>query len=451
MKRSSLIAFLLVFCQLINGQTENKFGSPLSIGEPMPDIAISNIDNYPKSELKFSELRGKLVILDFWATNCRGCILQFPKLDSLQRKFGDRVQIILVNKQTKKQVEENFLNKKSIDTLFRNVGLNLPSITSDSLLQELFPHVMIPHEVWIDTNGKVMSITDERSVTEKTIRNIFDGYFDLPVKKDLLTYNPMGALLPQVIDSNKSRLEFYSCLIRGVDGLRPSPKYVIDSARKILTVTRTTMPILKLYAEALSKGAGFDYPYEDAFFDYGKRIILKVKDSCRFFYDSSVRYDIWQKQNCYAYEMVLPLEQRNNLYSYMLSDLNRFFDITGRVEKRKMKCLVIVRINKEEKFKYNGPTNYQGPRHWSDMSGVFHFRSTSFTVFRKKLSDYNRNHPLPFLDDTGYTKLIQMDLESPLNDIPLLRLELQKKYGLDIVEKVSEVDVMMLTANEYKK
>jgi thiol-disulfide isomerase/thioredoxin len=34
---------------------------------------------------------GKLMILDFWATWCGACISKFPKLDSLQKKYADKL------------------------------------------------------------------------------------------------------------------------------------------------------------------------------------------------------------------------------------------------------------------------------------------------------------------------------------------------------------------------
>lgn len=451
MRQLSLKVILILFATSIKAQENSVAFGVLNIGDKMPGITISNVQNYSKVDLKFSELRGKVVILDFWATYCAGCILQFPKLEALQKKFGNRIQILLVNEQSQEEIEKGFLSRRSIDPIYKDVVFRLPSISSDSILNKLFPHTLIPHEIWIDTSGKVLAITDERSLTEKNIQNVLDGYFDLPTKRDLMMYRPYDPMLPQIVDSNRDKLQYYSCLIRGMNGLRSPLLSKVDSTVGSFRVTRATLPILMLYADVLSKGAGYENPYDDAYFDYGKRIILEIRDSSRYFYDSSIRYDKWFERNCYAYEMVIPIEQKNNRYAYMLNDLNRYFCINARVEKRRMKCLSIVRISNNQKFKYLGSSDYQGPRHWPDSNNVFHFRSTSFKVFRKKLSDFNKNHPLPIIDDTGYAGLIQMDIQSPLNDIAALRRELRKKYDLDIVERVQLVEVMILTENGYRK
>jgi len=48
---------------------------------PLPDLEIQNADDKP---LKLSELRGKVVLLNFWATWCTPCVKEMPSLDRLQ-------------------------------------------------------------------------------------------------------------------------------------------------------------------------------------------------------------------------------------------------------------------------------------------------------------------------------------------------------------------------------
>ena len=69
----------------------------LTIGDTVPDITITNVYNYPASTIHLSDLKGKLVILDFWSTWCGACIEAFPKMEKLQKEFGDQLQVILVN------------------------------------------------------------------------------------------------------------------------------------------------------------------------------------------------------------------------------------------------------------------------------------------------------------------------------------------------------------------
>src|SRR6185312_10987349 len=67
---------------------------PLSIGDTVPDITLTNVYNYPSSTIKLSDLKGKLVILDFWSTWCGSCIEAMPESEKLQNGFGNKIQII---------------------------------------------------------------------------------------------------------------------------------------------------------------------------------------------------------------------------------------------------------------------------------------------------------------------------------------------------------------------
>jgi thiol-disulfide isomerase/thioredoxin len=62
-------------------------------GEVAPEIQIAQwIDQEP---LKISDLRGRVVLLDFWATWCGPCIIAFPHLKSWYEKYKDKGLVIV--------------------------------------------------------------------------------------------------------------------------------------------------------------------------------------------------------------------------------------------------------------------------------------------------------------------------------------------------------------------
>jgi thiol-disulfide isomerase/thioredoxin len=150
----------------------------LHIGDIVPDITLTNVYNYPSSTIRLSDLKGKLVILDFWAVWCTGCIQAVPKLDSLQKEFQNKLQVILVNEEGEKSSAENEFKTTAFFHKWMkkcNGSFALPyALKRIDRLDKLFPHIFIPHYVWI-SEGKVIAITSSEEVTYQNISTLLKG------------------------------------------------------------------------------------------------------------------------------------------------------------------------------------------------------------------------------------------------------------------------------------
>src|SRR6202049_513872 len=74
-------------------------GSPVATAptanQAAPDFTLPQLDG---QALRLSSYRGKVVLLDFWASWCEPCRVETPHLIELQQKYGDRgLQIIGVS------------------------------------------------------------------------------------------------------------------------------------------------------------------------------------------------------------------------------------------------------------------------------------------------------------------------------------------------------------------
>lgn len=74
------------------------------------DCVLTKFDT--SDQIILSQLRGKVVYVDFWASWCSPCAKSFPFLNELQHEFGDRgLQIVGVNLDEKRGDAQEFLGK----------------------------------------------------------------------------------------------------------------------------------------------------------------------------------------------------------------------------------------------------------------------------------------------------------------------------------------------------
>nr|WP_294795565.1 TlpA disulfide reductase family protein [uncultured Mucilaginibacter sp.] len=168
-----LLGLLCLFFQ-VSAQTspDKKY---LKVGDKMPDIVIANIMNSKIKSAKISDYKGKLILLDFWATHCIPCVEAFPEMDSLQRVFAGKLQVLLVNSARNKESERsvNLVLNRMKELYGRPI--KVPIVSRDTALTGQFNFRGIPFVVWISPEGKVIGMTDKTVVTGDNIRKIIAG------------------------------------------------------------------------------------------------------------------------------------------------------------------------------------------------------------------------------------------------------------------------------------
>ena len=94
--------FSLTFITLLSMQMTAQ-QKALKIGDKIPEEIWTtplNIVNNPQKTLQLSEDQDKLILIDFWATWCSACLKNFPKMEALEKQFGNQLKIVPVTKES---------------------------------------------------------------------------------------------------------------------------------------------------------------------------------------------------------------------------------------------------------------------------------------------------------------------------------------------------------------
>jgi len=431
-----LIFFIVLSCNI---QAQPSKAQEISIGEQLPEMEIRNVLNYSSDKIKLADLKDKLIILDFWATNCVGCILSFPKMESLQKQFGKEIQILLVTKQQQNVIENFFIKHKKVKMP------SLPIITNDSVLSNLFPYATVPHHVWIDKNRIVRAITHGYNATAENIGAVLENKkTNFSEKRNLTDYDWTNSpLIAGTSIELFSNVQFYSSLMKaneelpGIIGMNK-----INGSTTSNRIYANKVAIVDLFRMAFSEGNKYNLTPRNT-------IILEVKDSFKYIYPSDKNLmDEWRAENSYGYELLVPPSKSKNLYIIMQDDLMRYFDVEAKIEKKEINCLVLVKTDEQNKaFNENKIAKSEHKRRNDTMIFINQPLKDLSTILKSILDA--KGVIAPFIDQTHYSGTITLDLffnrylKNRDELVASLRKQLQR-HGLDLVEKKSVTNVLVI-------
>ncbi len=135
----------------------------LTKGDISPEFSYESIDG---ETVSLSDLKGKYVYIDVWATWCGPCIKQVPYLKALEKRYHDKAIVfvsISVDKEKVKDTWKQFIADKELG------GLQLFADKSfDSDFMNAYSINSIPRFILIDPEGKIIDPEAPRPSFEKT-------------------------------------------------------------------------------------------------------------------------------------------------------------------------------------------------------------------------------------------------------------------------------------------
>jgi thiol-disulfide isomerase/thioredoxin len=384
--------------------------------------------------INIANIRGKSLLIDFWATWCGSCIASFPKLEKFQEQFRDRLKILLVTSEGK-NIVEGFKKRRS---QFLHKALALQIIFDNKTLEQVFPHQGIPHYVWIDQHQIVRAITSSDELTAQNLLALIAGSKLNVKQKD----DGQKALFhsidkPLFINGNGGdgeNMVWYSVLSREVPGLQQATSLRLLAKKGMIQIPNTD--IYTLYK--------FAYGNDPEFYEArlpNALIRLNVQDSARYFahYNDTGLVS----GQLYCYNLVTPDISRSDLKKCMQDDLKRYFHLTVKWEYQKVPCLVLKALDTSliapvpiERLQLN--------RHASSPYN-FISQNNSLKYFRINLAEsFLFDSPFTIIDETNYQGGAFFEIDADMNDWRSINKALWK-YKMQLIQENRNMKVLVVT------
>jgi hypothetical protein len=360
-----------------------------------------------------------------------------PKLDSLQREFNNEIQIILVTKDSKTKVDNLFSRIKTKRP-------NIPQVFSDTLLRKLFPHDGQPYQVWISPDGHVQQITQGYNANRKSIAAELAGNGQKLLRADLQEFTIRSSLVDYVAAHRAAKIQHSSLLVQGLSEYGAAGINILRDSitQEIATIRAVNKDALSLYLLAYEKEIfGTEFGAKNK-----TRLILNVKNLDPFTYPKEgSKIDDWKSRSLYCYELSVSGKKSVEVYDIMRTDLSYYFDFNARIEKHRIRCLVLKKADGDDLFKTKStgePDQFEGYR--TDGSG-FAIKNMKIGYLVNALVAANTfTNKLPIIDGTGYEGNVDIAINVNLGDIPAVRSKLFP-YGLMIEEEEREIDMLVIS------
>ncbi len=149
-----MIRFILVFLVLLSGcSLQKSIPAPsqpelIRSAKAAPEFQLPDLQGRPVALYDF---RGKVVLLQFWATWCMVCVEEMPALQDLKEQFSpEQFQILTVNLDRDLSAARKFAEKRGLDLLMLR--------DTSKQIQKLYAAYELPHAFLIDKRGHLVRL-----------------------------------------------------------------------------------------------------------------------------------------------------------------------------------------------------------------------------------------------------------------------------------------------------
>jgi thiol-disulfide isomerase/thioredoxin len=115
-----------------------------------PDFSFVTLKNQPG---RLSDFRGKVVLLNFWASWCAPCVIEFPKLEELAKNYPDHLAVLAISADTDRAEIEKFLHRIKYE---KRKNMLIVHDKDKRISQDLFQTIKFPETIIIDPAGRMV-------------------------------------------------------------------------------------------------------------------------------------------------------------------------------------------------------------------------------------------------------------------------------------------------------
>lgn len=148
--------FVFGFAWALRPAIEAQKNAPCRNMRPEPRVGAApdfTVQDLQGNEVSLADLRGKFVVLNFWATWCEPCITEWPQVSLLAERLAERDDVVVVamSIDEKREEIEPFLQRMSL----QNTGVKVLWDPTQSV-QKSYGTEQIPDTYFIDEDGQLV-------------------------------------------------------------------------------------------------------------------------------------------------------------------------------------------------------------------------------------------------------------------------------------------------------
>jgi thiol-disulfide isomerase/thioredoxin len=133
-----------------------KADSPARTAPLAPDFTLKDLDG---NDVSLSQYKGKVVLINFWATWCDPCRIEIPWLIEMQQKYGDKGFTILgvaMDEEGKREVAP-FVAKERFNVNGQKLPMSYPILLGNDAMADKFGGLLgYPTSILVSRDGKLI-------------------------------------------------------------------------------------------------------------------------------------------------------------------------------------------------------------------------------------------------------------------------------------------------------